>query len=130
MGLHWDDADRHEDKLNLGVADVSFCLGGRHGWMELKQLDAWPVRDATPVRMPHFTAEQRLWLRRKGIAAGNTWLLMNVRDARGEWLLFPWDRLDDVGRGTRALHYAAASWRSPGGLHGAELAAHILRSYP
>jgi hypothetical protein len=105
MAPHWQ-ADRHEDKLNLGVADVSFAMNGCwHGWMELKHIHEWPKRASTVVRIDHFTHEQRLWLRLKGEAAGNTWLLLNVGDARGEWLLFNWRKLPLVGVVTRSELY-------------------------
>jgi len=121
MSAHWQ-ADRHEDKLALGVADVSFACGGRHGWMELKQADAWPARPDTVLRLPHFTTDQRLWLRTKGKAAGNTWLMLNVGDAGREWLLFSWAALDVVGTSPRAKLYDFAVLRSSRGLPAAELA--------
>ena len=42
-----------------GIPDVAHALG----WMELKVVKAWPVRPDTPLRVPHFTAQQREWIR-------------------------------------------------------------------
>jgi hypothetical protein len=92
---HWDEATRHEDKLQKGIADVSFCQSGNHGWIELKHSDLWPIRPATIVRLPHYHDDQRNFLRDKGSAAGNTWLFLQVdRDH----LLFDWSAADLVGK--------------------------------
>lgn len=96
LGKHWREATRHEEKLAKGIADVSFVGNDyRHGWMELKQLDAWPKRESTIVRVEHFTKEQKFWLQRKGKAGGNTWLFMKVER---DYLLFYWTRLERIGQ--------------------------------
>lgn len=91
----WKEATRHEDKLQLGIADLSFVSNsGTHGWMELKKLHEWPKRSSTIVRVPHYTEHQRIWLKKKGDAGGNTWLLIKVgRDV----LLFDWHVAQRVG---------------------------------
>jgi hypothetical protein len=101
----WPGMERHEDKLGLGVADVSFTCIGRHGWMELKYAHAWPKREATVLKLDHFTPHQRLWLRRKGEAGSNTWLMLNVGGSLQDWLLFHWSHLDIVGNRPRADLY-------------------------
>jgi len=94
-GKHWREATRHEDKMQAGIADVSFVANnGKHGWIELKQIHEWPKRPATLVRMPHFTPAQRIWLARKGEAGGNTWILIKIhRDV----LLFRWQYAPILG---------------------------------
>ena len=92
----WKEATRHEDKLQSGICDVSFVdnLSG-HGWMELKQVNEWPKRSATILHCRHYTDAQRIWMKRKGSAGGNVWLLIKVeRDV----LLFDWFMALDVGR--------------------------------
>ena len=55
--------DRHEDKLNLGVPDISYKMyRGAGGWIELKYLDRYPARPDTIFRIEHFTREQRIGL--------------------------------------------------------------------
>lgn len=55
---------RLEDSLEAGTPDVIYTLANMRdrrrvmGWVELKQLPAWPVRDSTPVRINHLTLEQ------------------------------------------------------------------------
>jgi len=78
MRPYWDEATRHEDKFNSGIADVSFICGGNHGWVELKQLDKWPVRPSTIVRCKHYTTQQRHFLKAKGEHGGNTWLFVKI----------------------------------------------------
>jgi hypothetical protein len=94
----------------VGVPDVSFCVGGVSGWIELKVIDRLPKHVITPVRVPHFTPAQRAWLKRRGIAGGNTWLLLKVIEPK-TYLLFLYDRCDAVGRVSfLELQRASAQW--------------------
>jgi len=98
-GRHWLEATRHEDSLQKGIADVSFVsLNGNHGWIELKKLPDWPVRDGTLVTIDHYTDDQRIWLRRKGRAGGFVFLLLQVSR---DYLLFDWKRAAGVGKLTK-----------------------------
>jgi hypothetical protein len=110
MAHKWDEATRHEDKLNPGICDVSFVAGGRHGWVELKKIQ-WPKRAGTIVRCKHYTPEQRNFLKRKGRAGGNTWLFVQIgRDH----LLFDWERAQQFGELNTEETLALANhvWRS------------------
>jgi len=81
--------DRHEDMLNVGVPDVSYVLfNGGGGWIELKHAHKPPVRPTTIFSIKHYTPEQRYWLRRRGQAGDNCWLLLQVD--RSYWL-FDWE---------------------------------------
>lgn len=106
MHPYWDEATRHEDKFNSGIADVSFVCGGEHGWIELKQMDAWPKRPGTIVRCKHYTTQQRNFLKAKGEHGGNAWLFAKIGR---EYLLFDWRQAQQFGevngKGTRALAY-------------------------
>lgn len=84
----------HEDMLNNGVPDLSYSGGGVHGWIELKWLEAWPKRAATPVRLPHYTKEQKHFLLSRGWAGGRCWLLLRVG---AEHLLFNHEAAQVVG---------------------------------
>ena len=64
-----------------GMPDVEY-IGGM---CELKWLPKWPVRDTTPVRIPHYSAEQKHWLKRRCDMGGKAWLCLQVRS---EWFLF------------------------------------------
>jgi len=88
----------HEDVLNAGVPDLSYSHGGVHGWIELKWLEAWPKRDATIVKIDHYTKEQKYFLLSRGRAGGRCWLLLRVGR---EHLLFGHEAAQDVGRITR-----------------------------
>ena len=74
------DAVPIENSVAKGTPDVNYLFG----WIELKWLRAWPLRPTTPVRIDHFTKEQRLWLRRREFRGGNAFLLLQCRK---EWLL-------------------------------------------
>lgn len=69
-----------ENPAHPGTPDVNCTLG----WIELKQHDKWPVRAETPLRVPHFTQQQRVWLKRRWKAGGGAWLLIQVGQ---DWLL-------------------------------------------
>lgn len=115
--MGWQQATRHEDKLNAGVCDVSFAHDG-HGWLELKHSHTWPKRAGTVVRLEHFTEEQRAFLHLKGFAGGRTWLLWQVER---DYLLFRWNNLTAIGTTTRDQLYAACDRRWERRLDYAEL---------
>jgi hypothetical protein len=77
------DAISVENSVYPGTPDINFTLG----WMECKQIDKWPVRKDTVVRMKQsdFTQQHRVWLTRRANAGGMTWVMLQVGP---EWLLF------------------------------------------
>lgn len=82
------DPVRVENPIHPGTPDVNFADGR---WLELKCIEAWPLRATTIVRIPHFTPQQRVWLyRRWRYAPGSTLLLLEIRSA-AQWLLFDGD---------------------------------------
>lgn len=56
--------ERVENRCNKGTPDDFYALRWRGqrlaGWLELKQLDAWPAREDTPVRLK-IRKEQLIW---------------------------------------------------------------------
>lgn len=96
------DAMAVENMVQPGTPDVEF-IGG---WVELKSADRWPVREKTPLRVPHFNALQRLWLRRRWERGGAAWLLLRVKR---DWLLLDGDvAARIVGEANREQLIAAA----------------------
>ena len=94
MAAAWE-AQRHEDKLSTGgIPDVSYSTN-HHGWIELKFVAEPPKRASTPLRIPHYTAEQRNWLERHGKRTGRCYLFVQVGP---EYLLFDWAGAQQVGR--------------------------------
>lgn len=100
------DAVSVENPAYPGTPDVNFI----EGWVELKWLRSWPVREETPVKLDHFRPEQRAWLRRRHRLGGNVWLLLQCRR---EWLLFDGTTAaTHVGHVTRQdlIHLAHRYW--------------------
>ncbi len=91
----------HEDALQAGIPDLSYSGGGHHGWIELKWLEAWPKREGTIVRIPHYTKEQKHFLLTRGRAGGRCWLLLRVGGASAwhltEHILLDHERAQDLG---------------------------------
>lgn len=77
-GLH---PVRIESPITPGIPDVCWCMG----MLELKYAKRWPPRGG-PLRIDHFTPEQRNWLTARRRAGGNAKLLLKVGES--EWLLF------------------------------------------
>lgn len=75
------DPHRIENAALCGTPDVNYL----HGWVELKFKKEWPKRKTTPVRIPHFTQQQRNFLMKRHNLGGKAFLLLRVED---EWLLF------------------------------------------
>lgn len=69
-----------ENPIKPGTPDINFV----GGWMELKWLRKWPP-EGNIVRLPHFTIQQRRWLKRRWTAGGRAWVLLQCRR---EWMLF------------------------------------------
>lgn len=76
------DAVSVENSAYPGTPDINFT----GGWMECKWLPVWPTGERTVVQMPHFTAQQRAWMRRRCRAGGVCWFMLQCRR---EWLLLP-----------------------------------------
>jgi hypothetical protein len=76
---------RVENRAGAGTPDVYYCVLGGMGWLELKHLDAWPARASTPVRIEHFTMEQKAWLINHAREGGRAFLLLRVDH---QYLLF------------------------------------------
>lgn len=122
---YWSEATRHEDAYQRGIADVSFvqkdvsiaCGNGTyierplHGWIELKFKGMAPVRISTVCKIPHYTDEQRHWLRDKGNAGGMTFLLLQLGRS---FLLFDHISCQTVGLVTSRELYNLAFWESDG----------------
>ena len=68
-----------ENPVLPGTPDVNYI----EGWIELKWLRSWPVRDGV-VTIPHFTPQQRVWHYRRRKAGGTAWFLLQCKR---EWLL-------------------------------------------
>lgn len=75
------DPVRIESPITPGIPDVNVTPG----WIELKFAERWPPRGG-PLRVDHFTKEQRTFLVRRRRAGGKAWLLLKVGES--EWLLF------------------------------------------
>lgn len=76
------DPVRIESPVSPGVPDVNYT----HGWIELKYLEKWPIRENTLVKIHHFTKQQKAWLIRRCLARGLVFLMLKVGES--EWLLF------------------------------------------
>jgi hypothetical protein len=68
--------------LDMGMPDI--CLA-RNSWLEAKYVKSYPVRESTPLRIPHYTEDQRRWAIRHEKAGGRVWLVLKV--AR-DWYIF------------------------------------------
>lgn len=85
-----------ENPVHPGTPDLNYL----HGWIELKQVARWPSRGSTPLRVPTYTQQQRVWAKRRRQAGGLCYLLLRVAE---DWLLF------DGGWASAHLGYATAS---------------------
>ena len=80
------DFKRIENNVSSGTPDVNYCIEGKEGWIELKHAKEWPKRGG-PLKLRHFTSEQRLWIRTRQKAGGNAYVLLKVEK---DYFLF-WD---------------------------------------
>ncbi len=106
--------ERVEPILPKGLPDIDYVMldvSDRPvaGWIELKDVDDWPKREKTPLRIPHFKKEQRLWLWHYGQRRGQAFILVHVKDI---CFLFDWKAAYSLGELTRTqmFKYASLSW--------------------
>ena len=85
------DAKPVENPAWPGFPDVNYI----EGVIELKQLDRWPVRPETPIKLPHFTNQQRIFLERRWRKGGNAFLLLQVGRC---FLLYEGCNVQRIGR--------------------------------
>ena len=101
------DAVAVENRVYPGTPDVNYI----EGWVELKWLPRWPKGVGEPVRVKHFTPQQRVWLRRRWRRGGRAYVLLQVAQ---DWLLFDGataaDHLGRVSR-ERLFELALKTWR-------------------
>jgi len=74
-----------------GFPDVNYI----EGVVELKKVDRWPAREATPLKLDHFTREQRIFLERRWRKGGNAFLLLQVNKT---FLLYDGSDVQQIGR--------------------------------
>lgn len=116
-----------ENGIGLGTPDVNLSTGA---WLELKSVEAWPEGEQIPLRIPHYSQDQRVWaILRSRAFQGEVYLLLKVGD---DWLLF--DGLmaaDLVGKpgGTQQMLWDNCLVGWEGGLDDRELLA-VLRGDP
>ena len=75
------DARPVENPVDPGFPDVEY-IGDL---LELKATKSWPRKDGTPLRLEHYTQEQRIWHIRRSMKGGRIHVLLQVDR---EFLLF------------------------------------------
>ena len=102
---------RIENAFYKGVPDVNFLIGGIEGWLELKFLHEFPKKENTPVKIPHFTQEQKLWHKERWENHGLTAMLLQVNDY---YFLFVSDKIALVGHLSKRglINNATKCWRN------------------
>ena len=107
------DMTRHEDKLNLGIPDVSYGLGQVNGWIELKALKRWPKDPKSVVPFRNLKIHQIRFLQNRGRAGGHCFLMVIVGRKDFDYLLFSWQKVRLLGKLTQEQLFEQATywWR-------------------
>jgi len=102
------DARPVENPVDPGFPDVEYV----GGVLELKAADSWPKREATELKLDHYTQEQRIWHERRWFCGGRIHVLLQVNR---EYLLFTGrEAAQHLGRQPRRILYdlCLARWTS------------------
>jgi hypothetical protein len=91
------DPVRIENSASSGAPDINY-LGG---WIEDKTIADWPKRENTPVRLPHYTPEQRGWHSRRRRAGGRVHVVLEVMKAETILVFDAADAASGLGHWTR-----------------------------
>ena len=98
------DARSIEDAFSSGIPDINTA----YGWIELKFIRAYPKRDSTPIKIHHFTANQKLFLfRRWSVLQGGAFLLVRIEK---DWFLFAGKDSYDIDTWTHDEWKSKALW--------------------
>lgn len=85
--------ERVENRVRKSTPDVFYALRGAgcsvSGWLELKYLEKFPARAATPVRLRSLTLDQVLWHEEWSQAGIHVGTLLEIRVRREMVLLGP-----------------------------------------
>lgn len=92
------DMRRCENAVDPGTPDLHYI----RGWVESKQLKAWPKRVDTVLKVDHYVPAQRAWHLRRCAAGGCVWVALEVAgafhlyhaDLAARHLGLHWTRLD------------------------------------
>lgn len=105
------DPVRIENMLTPGTPDVNYT----EGWIELKQLRHWPPK-GQPVKIYHYTPEQRVWALRRAKRNGRVFMLIRVGER--EWVLLDgkW-AAQNIGKVTKTKVLEHALFHSVDGLN-------------
>jgi hypothetical protein len=92
---YWE-AERVENPVGPGTPDVYYTINsnGKMGWMELKYVVSFPKRLTTPLKIDHFTPQQRAFIRRHGSIGAQVHLFIQVGR---EYFLLEWQDALKVG---------------------------------
>lgn len=86
---------RVENPAGPGTPDLYVTMNnGTMNWIELKHVHQWPKRDNTPVRVDHFTPQQKSFLRRHGKLGANVYVLIQIER---DYFLLPWQYALQIG---------------------------------
>lgn len=109
-----------ENGAKAGTGDVNYI----EGWLELKWLHNWPKRPKTPIKLPEFTPQQRLFLIERCRMNGQARVLLRVGR---EWILLPgmWSAFRLGKTSTRADILAAAEKHWLANLSRSELVSYL-----
>ena len=67
------DPVRVENSACPGTPDINCSLG----WIENKYVGRWPTSGRI-MKVPHFTPQQRVWLKRRTLFGGRCWMMLQV----------------------------------------------------
>jgi hypothetical protein len=103
---------RHEDMYSVGIPDMSYDIPGAEGsgWIEIKRVKEWPKRDATTLKIQHYTPAQKAWIYQHGCVNNRTFLFVQVEK---DHFIFDHIWALKVGNLTQAQMFQAAteSWQ-------------------
>ena len=87
---------RLEVMCAVGIPDCCYAMEDLPGagFIEFKYLKDYPKRLKTPVRIDHFTPQQRAWMQMYGPFIQRVFLLLQISTT---FLLFPWTTIKPIG---------------------------------
>ena len=106
-------ADRLESGSTIrGIPDICYSIKDKFGFIELKIVKQYPVRETTRVNVK-LTNLQKYWLKRRGDLSGSCYVLVKILSEK-EYFIFNHINCQSLGELTRKEMYKMAElhWKN------------------
>ncbi len=103
-----------QERYAADIPDITYGCNGINGFIELKEIDKFPKKDTTSVKISHSQEQQhqKEWLKERTLTGGSCFVLVHVVEP-DLYYLFYGDEIEPLGISWRKKdwdYYACGIW--------------------